>query len=759
MSDIIAEDDKAPVPEKILNLRPANSRAVTHFRFSPSGEAVATWRRTTHPAFSFTTPTDTDFQLWGVSSGEQRLSLVGKFSAMEFAPDGKTLAIEEGDQVSIRDVTTGDQTASLDHQNVTDIRFQQSGKLLVTATCEEAFPDLNSPPSSIKFWDTATWKEAKTGIDPNLKFRGVPIISPDGQWLAVFVTDRDVPPGNGTLFVKILNIASGLEYTGPKVREVLGYCEMFSGPDPGTLTINDLEFPKAIFWDLNTKTARITRDYLYPEVTMTIWHRLSGPSITEDAVSIELKQKKFVIREWRTDRVIGEVQNPTNWKKPARYRSEFPFKTGSYLASKDLLMLYSAPDTDGEVNIWNRDTRELSDTLKTEHPISAIEMNKDGKTLALNTVGKTADENETRSQVILWDLTTRRQTFTFDYTNGINAISFSPDGSLLAIAEKKDVHLRNAQTGDLIGSFDLETPYTTSLAFSPDSQYLAVGTSNEIQLWHVAHARREWTKPEISSIDCLAFSPDGRTLAVGSGNPNRFSLIDASDGTIIFNSQNDKLVSFTRYSADGRTLSIVRSDGCFSRFDPSSKEETDIAEMGGRDVSAESRTCRFALHESTNTIAAARFEDTYNDREGEIALFDATTGEQTGLLSANTGDISCVQFTPDGRSVIGGGATRRRTKLEIVDLKTGELAGSLYDIMVEAVSPDGEVLVARNMTTGGLLLCGARGGRVLARVSEVSDIQSSGSLRAHFSPDGTMFGTTGDGVVKLWSVEKFLQDE
>lgn len=727
-------------PERILKT------AQSDFCFSPNGAEVATWSRSHHHAFFFSSTTDSDFKLWDVESGEQRISITGTFSALDFAPNGTTLAIQEGDRVSIWDVKTGSRLASLDHPNVSEIKFLRSGQLLAT-TCFEELPLPDGPPTSIKFWDTETWKEAKTGIDPHFQFYGVPAITSDGQWLAVFVRGS-----NGVVSMKILSIDSGTEQPAPKIPGSfpLG-SSIFVGPGPETLTIDVRTEPKTIFWDLNAKEARISRDYLYPEPSSYTWVNLSGASTITNAV--ELKESKFVVREWRTDSVIRELQNPTNWQKPSTYRNEFPFHTGSYLAGSELLMLSSAPEPEGEINIWNLDTRELEGTLRTEFTIGEIRISNDGRMLAVRSLRDPSSMEQTICRVSIWDLATRKEISTLDSDSFIGSIDISPDGTLLAIADVDEVHVREVATGKLVNLFNSERLTGNSVAFSPDGQCLAIGTDSDTQLWDVAHARRKWKSTELRSIDRLAFHPDGKTIAACarlSEGRSSVSVINASDGAIIFNSM-FKSVSFIQFASDGKKLNLVRSDGQFSRLDVASEKATIVARLGGPNVPTDSRTCRFALHDATNTLVAARLRVTYSGSEGEIALCDARTGEQKSMLSAPTGDITCVQVTPDGRTVIGGGAARKTLNLEIVDLKSGELTGSFCHIQVEAVSPDGELLVTRDKTTGGLVICKTRGGTKLTRLTDKSGAQ--------FSLDGTMFGTIGDGNVKLWSVANLLQNE
>jgi WD40 repeat protein len=101
-----------------------------------------------------------------------------------------------------------------------------------------------------------------------------------------------------------------------------------------------------------------------------------------------------------------------------------------------------------------------------------------------------------------------------------------------AAERELSVRLFEAQTGKLLASFS-HVPPVMSVAFSPDSNFLAAGNlMGEIRIWEVASGRMisSWTTPSFTSwgiikshcyiggIFGLAFSPDGqRLLACGMG--------------------------------------------------------------------------------------------------------------------------------------------------------------------------------------------------------------------------------------------------
>ena len=101
-----------------------------------------------------------------------------------------------------------------------------------------------------------------------------------------------------------------------------------------------------------------------------------------------------------------------------------------------------------------------------------------------------------------------------------NSLILSPDGQTLAIGNHSgEVELRNARDGSLRGRLavpadDNKGP-VESLAFTPDSQFLAVGGREQVRFWDVATPPRALLRlPGYrGSVRTLAFDSDGVRLA------------------------------------------------------------------------------------------------------------------------------------------------------------------------------------------------------------------------------------------------------
>lgn len=126
----------------------------------------------------------------------------------------------------------------------------------------------------------------------------------------------------------------------------------------------------------------------------------------------------------------------------------------------------------------------------------------------------------------IWDLGTAKEVQRIPQRDILNAMSFSPDGKYLLTAtifnNPAKVHVWACASGKLIHSFVEEKPFEVrALRMSPDGTFLAAAASQP-RLWELPSRREIWRvffKGEESGLD-LAFSPNGQTLAIGTTQGN-----------------------------------------------------------------------------------------------------------------------------------------------------------------------------------------------------------------------------------------------
>ena len=182
---------------------------------------------------------------------------------------------------------------------------------------------------------------------------------------------------------------------------------------------------------------------------------------------------------------------------------------------------------DGMVIVWEASTGRKMRVLKGHSDsIRALAFNPNGRALASGSADKT---------VRIWDIDSATVSRTVVMHSAVDGVSFSPDGRFLALGDvDSEVRLLDAAAGEVAQSFRMQpsqdyreavlTPdkqWKTidwslgRLAFSPDGQWLARGSSDIVQVWDLASMKSFALGKRTALPDDLLFSPDGRYLAVG----------------------------------------------------------------------------------------------------------------------------------------------------------------------------------------------------------------------------------------------------
>jgi WD40 repeat protein/energy-coupling factor transporter ATP-binding protein EcfA2 len=260
----------------------------------------------------------------------------------------------------------------------------------------------------------------------------------------------------------------------------------------------------------------------------------------------------------------------------------------------------------GEVRLWDAATRQPIGQLQgATGTINSLAYSPDGKILAAGGCAKFEEEICKQGEIRLWNPDTRQlvsQLLT-GHDDSVTMLAFSPNGNIMASSGGSKIILWNAGTGQMLGEIAPryprgETLAPTAIAFSPDGKTLVssgcgkmgqkltsaqtptdVCLKGQIHFWDVA-TRQPLGEPLTAHDDqimSVAFSPDGKTLASASGQSDgKIKLWDVAtrqpvgrDFTgyvtdmkkVIFSPDGKTLVSAaTMVTEDNRTYSIFLWD-------------------------------------------------------------------------------------------------------------------------------------------------------------------------------------------------------
>jgi WD40 repeat protein len=138
-------------------------------------------------------------------------------------------------------------------------------------------------------------------------------------------------------------------------------------------------------------------------------------------------------------------------------------------------------------------------------------------------------------------------------------LALSPNGQILAVGTRNGVGARifDAASGRLL--WKTEAGHGTHLAFSADSQWLAVGTDKGCHVFAADSGKLRWRRAPGASEEPtfweIAFSPDGKFVA-WTPKPSKAQILNAADGSevLTLDYPSRRYITGLSFSPDGRWL-------------------------------------------------------------------------------------------------------------------------------------------------------------------------------------------------------------
>jgi WD40 repeat protein len=296
-----------------------------------------------------------------------------------------------------------------------------------------------------------------------------------------------------------------------------------------------------------------------------------------------------------------------------------------------------------------------------------LAFSKDGKTLASNETEFDQAQQKINNFVKLSEVATGNEVRRIEVTpNGAFAIAFSPDSDVLALSSGNTVHLHDAGTGKEIRKIDLAGG-ALALSFAPDGKTLAgKGRDQTIRVWETETGKEIHKIGDAGPVPAgnlallrfgvaeprsLAFSHDGKTLATGSGNTVR--MWDTATGKeLVLADGHRGPISAIGVSGDGKTLLSRGADNVIRCWDlAEGREVGQFREPAG--------TASVAFSPDAQTVALAL-------TDGTIRLHEAATGKQAGQLKGHPNGAATLVFSPDGKTLASHGAIDNLIRLHDV---------------------------------------------------------------------------------------------
>jgi WD40 repeat protein/predicted Ser/Thr protein kinase len=400
---------------------------------------------------------------------------------------------------------------------------------------------------------------------------------------------------------------------------------------------------------------------------------------------------------------------------------------------------------DGRLRLHDPETGSVREVLEhsaesdSDDSIRSVAVSRDGRLAA----------TLSHSGLRVWDLETLRELYSraggvhYTMTAGV---AFSPDGTILAECTYPRTRLRDAQSGELVGTI---AHLENALAFSEDGRQLAgVNSGRNVELWQIDDLKEPRVLGQHRTyVVSVALSPDGRLLASGSED-GIVKLWDLQRGEEVESIEREPGgVYGLAFSPDSTRLAWAGENGTVHVRELSSGDEKLHGHAGP--------VYALAFSRDGQRLATAAADGAHIWRLGSDAVSDELRGHEHNVFS--------VAISPDGRTIASG--SRDKT-VRLWNAATGELLDVLRDqkgmITAVAFSPDGRLLACGNARRTDEPIESSQGSgsvmlwnMVTGQLQKILPGHDDSTWGLAFAPDSRTLATSGyiDKTIKLWDVE------
>jgi len=510
---------------------------VYHVAFSSDGKTLASCGA------------DGTIRLWEVTTAKELVQFqYNNGIALDFSPDGKTLAWGSGGTVHLWDLATRKELTTLQGPKgnqvmARSLAFSPDGKQLASAF------SLVNPGSMAIVWDVATGKEVRRFEDPKQQTMIDSVcFSPDGQGLLT-----------GEALLTVFTLPGQIQWWDLDTGKVIKQFKV-----RGLL-------PRSLVFTKDGKTL-LSQD----EGNITVWDaattkelrgigKFCGGTLAHIALSPDGK----VLASGAGNRIRLWKVEPGKEMVLADGHGFEVFAVGFSADGKTA----ASVSREGIIRTWNATTGEglgqidISPGDVFHYHVLEARLSSDAKIAAIMTGGAV-------QTVRLWDAVNGKELPSPNEGGQSATPALSPSGEFLATWDPRarEVWLSEVQTGKRIRKLmGLESADRDSLAFSPDGTMLAVvddggrDKNRFIHLVEVASGKVVTQIPTPGTVHGLALSPDGRTLAAREHRQagQVLFLWEVATGRERARFMESKTVEWGSlvFSPDGRTLAAARTNG------------------------------------------------------------------------------------------------------------------------------------------------------------------------------------------------------
>jgi WD40 repeat protein len=245
------------------------------------------------------------------------------------------------------------------------------------------------------------------------------------------------------------------------------------------------------------------------------------------------------------------------------------------------------------------------------------------------------------AKIHIWTLPDFDQAASLEgHGNSVNTLSLNPGEDRLATGSTdKTVKIWSFPEGQLLHTLEKQV----HAVFSPDGKALAtIGSNSRVSLWNTSNFTESKQLPAIDKrIFSLAYSPDSTWLAVGgTGSIHRYSLVEEVMEPALQAHQH--AVPCLQFSPDGSALIATGAEGVMSIWGVAGWEEVARIELPAKGV--------------LQTALSSDGDQIYVSMDGLIAAFQLKEAKQVQTIEVPIKGVYGLALSPDNSLLANAGA-------------------------------------------------------------------------------------------------------